>query len=371
MSRLSRIVLVSLTVVLVLGLGAAALRMILRSPPPETRDLRVPVQVSAPERDTAWTLLSYRGSLEGDRDAALSFRMGGEVARVHVREGERVSAGTLLAELDASELDAVLGRTRAEVDRTRAQEAHWEGELEVDERLFQVGAVSRSRLEATRLSYRSAALAREGAEAAMAEVRARADGTRLRASNQGTVSRIDVVEGETVVPGRPVLTLSGGEQRVRVEVLERDRARGIRAGVPASVAAPGCPVGEGQVTLVDASAHPPFGSVRVYLAPEGPCFHDLSPGAPVEVTFRLEGVPDALFVPLSAVDFRGGTPRVFRVTSDEIVEAVPVVLRSQRGDLQEVEGPLGPGDRIVVVGARNLRPGDPVRIVVDGQGEVP
>ena len=371
MNRRTRIVLVSLALVLVAGLGALALRMLVRPTPPESRDLRVPVRVSAPERDTAWTLLPYRGTLEGDRDAALSFRMGGEVARVHVREGERVSAGALRAELDASELEAALGRAQAELARARTQEAHWEGELEVDERLFQVGAVSRSRLEATRLSYRSAALAREGAEAALAEVRARADGTRLRAPHPGTVSRIDLAEGEAVVPGRPVLTLSGGEHRVRVEVLERDRARGIRTGVPAAVSAPGCPAGEGRVTLVDAAARPPFGSVRVYLTPEGPCFQGLSPGAPVEVTFRLEGAPDALFVPLSAVDFRGGTPRVFRVTAAETVEAVPVVLRSQRGDLQEVEGALGLGDRIVVVGATNLRPGDPVRVLDDPRGEVP
>ena len=371
MNRRSRIVLVSLTLVLVFGLGAVALWMILRPPPPENPDLRVPVRVSAPERDTAWTLLPYRATLEGDRDAALSFRIGGEVARVHVREGERVSAGALLAELDASELGAALRRAEAELDRARAQEAHWDEELAVDERLLQVGAVSRSRLEATRLSHRSAALAREAAEAAMAEVQARADGTRLRASHPGIVSRIEVAEGEAVVPGRPVLTLSGGEHRIRVEVLERDRARGIRTGVSVRVSAPGCPAGEGRVTLVDAAARPPFGSVRVYVAPEGPCFHGLSPGAPVEVTFRLEGVPDALFVPLSAVDFRGGTPRVFRVTPNEIVEAVPVVLRSQRGNLQEVEGPLGPGDRIVVVGATNLRPGDPVRILIDGQGELP
>jgi RND family efflux transporter MFP subunit len=370
MSRRSRIVLMSVALVLIAVPGVVVLRMAVRPAPPESRDLRAPVRVSAPVRDTSWTLLPYRGTLEGDRDATLSFRMGGEVVRLHVREGDEVSAGTLLAELDPSEMDATLERTRAELDRARAQEAHWEGELEVDERLFQVGAVSRTRLEATRLSHRSATLAREAAEAAMAEIRARADGTRLRASHAGTVSRIEVARGEAVAPGRPVLRLSGGEYRIRVDVLERDRARGIRPGGTASVVAPGCPAGEGRVTLVDASASPPFGSVRVFLAPEDPCLRGLSPGAPVEVIFRVEGVPDALFLPLAAIDFRGGTPRVFRIGPDETAEAVPVVLRGQRGDLQEVEGPLETGDRIVVVGTTNLRPGDPVRIPDDAPGEL-
>ncbi len=368
MNRRNRIVLVSLTLLLVAGLGAVALRTLVRPPPPESRDLRVAVRVEAPERDTAWTLLSYRGTLEGDRDATLSFRMGGEVARVHAREGEKVSAGDLLAELDVSELEAALARVRAELERARAQEAHWEGELEVDARLLEAGAVSRSGLEATRLSHRSALLAREGADAAVAEIEARRTGARIRAPQPGTVTRVEVAEGEGVLPGQSVLTLSGGERRVRVEVLERDRTRGIEPGTPASLGDERCP---GRVTRVDAGARPPFGAIRVHVAPEGSCLEGRAPGTSVAVTFHLAGPADALFVPLSAVDFRGGTPRTFRITAEERAEAVPVTLGSQRGELQQVEGDLDSRDRVVVAGVTNLRPGDRVRVVEAPSGEVP
>jgi RND family efflux transporter MFP subunit len=370
MSRQNRTLLL-LALAGVVGLGALVVHRISRPGPETPEPPRVPVQVRAPELDTAWIVLPYRGTLEGDRDATLSFRMGGQVARLHVREGQEVAVGALLAELDAAELDAALEKARAEVARARAQEAHWEEELEVDERLFHAGAVSRSRVEGTRLSHRSAVLAREAADAAVAEVRARGSGARLRASHSGTVSRVEVAEGESVLPGQPVLTLSGGDRRVRVEVLERDRALGVRPGTPVRIAVPGCEVAEGRVTMVDAAARPPFGSTRVHVSPEGLCLQNLSPGTSVEVTFRLEGAPDALFVPLSAVDFRGGAPRVFRLVADDTVEAVPVTLGTQRGNLQEVHGALEPDDLVVVVGATNLRPGDRVRVVGEGEGGGP
>jgi len=358
--------LILLAVAGAVGLGTLVVLVLSRPGPASPEDPGVPVQVLAPVQDTAWVDLPYRGTVEGDRDATLSFRLAGEVAHIHVEEGREVAAGALLAELDASELDAALARARTELQRARAQEAHWEGELEVDERLFQVGAVSRSRLEATRLSHRSALLAREGAEAAVTEVDARREGTRIRALHTGTVSRVEVTVGEGALPGQPVLTLSGGERRVRVEVLEGDRARGIQLGTPVSLGEAKC---GGRVTRVDSAARPPFGATRIYAAPDGACLDDRSPGASVTVTFHLEGASDALFVPLSAVDFRGGTPRVFRITPEGTVEAVPVTLGPQRGDLQEIRGEVGPGDRIVVAGATNLRPGDRVRVIEARPGE--
>jgi RND family efflux transporter MFP subunit len=365
MTRRSRLFL-SLALLSAVVLSVVAVRFALRSAPEAHAEPTIAVEVRTPALDTAWVVLPYRGTLEGERDATLSFRMGGEVARLHVEEGQQVAGGALLAELNASELEAALGKARAELVRARVQEAHLEGELEVDERLFEVGAVSRNRLDGTRLSHRSAVLAREGAEAAVTELEARRDGARIRATHPGIVSRVEVAEGEGVLPGQPVLTLTGGERRVRVEVLERDRIRGIGSGTPVQLTAAGCGSGAGRVTRVDAVARPPFGAIRVYVAPADPCFDMLSPGASVEVEFQVEGRPDALFVPLSAVDFRGGAPRVFRVTHEGRVEAVPVTLGAQRGDLQEIRGALDRDDRLVVVGATNLRPGDPVRVVAEG-----
>ncbi|MEX2531033.1 MAG: efflux RND transporter periplasmic adaptor subunit [Gemmatimonadota bacterium] len=365
MNRRRRILFILLPLVLI-GVGALIRYVVVRPVPEPLADPGIAVEVRSPERDTAWVRVPYHGTLEGERDATLSFRLGGEVARLHVRVGDEVASGALLAELNAAELEAVLARARADLARARAQEAHWEGELKVDDRLFEVGAVSRSRLEATRLSHRSSVLAREGAEAAVTEVEARTDGARIRATHPGIVGRVEVSEGEGVVPGQPILTLMAGERQVRVEVLERDRVRGILPGTLVHLAAAGCASGEGRVTTVDAAARSPFGATRVVVAPAESCFGALPPGTSVEVTFRVEGTHDALFVPLSAVDFRGGAPRVFRLTDQETVEAVPVTLGTQRGDLQEIQGPVNPHDRLVVVGTTNLRSGDRVWVVGEG-----
>jgi multidrug efflux pump subunit AcrA (membrane-fusion protein) len=125
------------------------------------------------------------------------------------------------------------------------------------------------------------------------------------------------------------------------------------------------------VTRLEGTARPPFGSVRVYVSADSPCLETRSTGTPVEVTFHLEGAPDARFLPLSAVDFRGGSPRVFRVGADDRVEVVPVTLGALAGDVQELFGALSAEDRVVVTGASNLRPGDRVRVVARSEGGLP
>lgn len=370
MKRPSKVwVLVLAVAVPVAGLVLA--RALRRAAPESGERPAIPVQVRAPLVDTAWVILPYRGVVEGDRDVPLSFRSPGQVARIGVREGDRVEAGVIVAELDPAELEGRLGQVRAELARLRAQEVHWAAELEVDERLFAVGAVARARLDATRLSHRNAALAVEAAEASMAEVEARVDGTRIRAPHAGRVARVTVVEGEGVQPGQPVLWLAGGAPRLRIDLVEQDRARGVYPGTAARFRLSECPDGAARVDRVDAAARPPFGAVRAYLVPGDPsCLAGVPVGISVPVEVLLPGHPEARFVPLSAVDFRAGVPRVFRVGRGEVVDAVPVALGVQQGGLQEVMGDLYPGDRIVVTGTTNLSVGDRVR-AVDGAGGLP
>jgi HlyD family secretion protein len=73
--------------------------------------------------------VSGKGKIETSREARLTFGSGGKVARMLVKEGDRVKTGDVLAKLDTRPLELALNQaemavTQAEVALTQAQLAH-------------------------------------------------------------------------------------------------------------------------------------------------------------------------------------------------------------------------------------------------------
>jgi len=71
--------------------------------------------------------VSGSGNIEASREARLSFGSGGRIDRIHVEEGDEVSQGEVLAELDTDALE--LAKTQAEVALTQAQLARTQAQL--------------------------------------------------------------------------------------------------------------------------------------------------------------------------------------------------------------------------------------------------
>lgn len=167
------------------------------------------------------------------------------------------------------------------------------------------------------------------------------------------------------MPGQPVLSISAGRRRVRVDVLEGDLAKGIIPGAAAMIGSRSCGIVEGRVVHIDTSVRAPFRSVRLYVDVPQHCLADPPTGGTVPVTFRVNDQADAVMVPTSAIDRRAGQPRVFRVAPDGTAEAVFVDLGVRSTNAQQINGAVGPDDRIVVSGATNLKPGDRLNVVAD------
>lgn len=323
------------------------------------------VSVAQPTIQAVYEKISYLGTVEGAADVEVSFRIGGTISAVHVREGDVVRRGDALAALDHTEMKARLDRVRAEMEKAEADLSHWRAELAIDERLLAKGALSRSRRNQTKLAYENAERARTAAAASVEESAGAAAAAIVRAPETGVVGRVDRKAGETVMPGQPVVSINAGERRLRIDVLETDISKGISLGTRADVASTSCGEAAGEVVQVDGAVRGPYRSVRVYVALPPPCLRGRPAGATVPVTFRIRHEADATMLPASAVDFRAGSPRVFRVSNDGRAEPVSIELGLQDGATQQVRGDLGPDDLVVVSGATNIEVGDRVRFTND------
>lgn len=330
---------------------------------PEERSAPLPaVRVEAPLTEPIEETARYLATIEGRDDATLAFRVSGTIGAVYAQEGDAVAAGQPLAELAAPEVEARVERARTELARAEASLDHWRRELDIDERLYEKGAIPRSKLDQTRLSHTNAERQRDAAAAALREAEHTAAAHTLKAPREGTIGRVEREAGETVMPGQPVFQLSAGAQRLQIDVLASDRARGLRVGSPVRIEAPECRGAEGAVEQIETATRPPFESVRVNASIPEDCLANHPSGSTVPVQIVLRRAEEATLVPLSAIDLRGETPRLFRIDSNRTAEAVPVELGLQTGEHRQVTGPLEPGDRIVVAGASNLQPGMQVQV---------
>jgi RND family efflux transporter MFP subunit len=189
-------------------------------PPPQTKifDVRVAPVVA----QTNLVTVAGVGTVHLRRETALAFTTAGRIARVSVNEGDRVSAGQMLATLDTTNVDAQL-------DAANAEQARAASELNRSTKLFKQGWVTRTRVDNARAAYRAAVSA--------SRVRQFATSTaRIAAPSGGVILARSAEPSQVVDAGTPILVL--GEESsgyvLRVPVPDREAAR-LKDGAAAVV----------------------------------------------------------------------------------------------------------------------------------------
>ncbi|WP_445666616.1 efflux RND transporter periplasmic adaptor subunit [Fodinibius sp. AD559] len=327
-----------------------------------TENTSIAVEVTQPSVQTINENLPYLGTIAGSKDGKLSFRIGGTLDEIHVEEGEKVNKAQVLATVSVPELDAQLRRTKSEFEKAQSAKSFWEREVSIDSTLYDEGAISQTVFNKTAFNYEQALSSYYSAKAALEEVREREKQTQLKAPAEGTIGSIMIREGSNIGPNQPVFFFHQGQPVVYADVLEQDIQKGINVGSPVTAEWKNQRI-EGSVERIDAQAKPPFRSVRVFVGfPDGP-FSGRPSGAGVSLSFEINKYKDALLVPVSSIDLRGDSPRVFKVNDQQKAEAIPVQLGIQRKEYRQVEGPLSPTDNIISSGVNNVESGDQVEIV--------
>lgn len=310
------------------------------------------------------------GTVNANRRAKLAPSSGGQVERLHVKEGDRVQAGQVLVELWHRDLDAQLALARAESVRADAlaEQARTEAELAEREakRQQDLGKQDISAEGSVDRMVTAAAAARSRQAAAAAEAAARknqidaiaAQLTRMRvvAPFAGVVAEVNAEVGEFVTPspvGIPtpptVDLIDDGAPYVTAPIDEVDAAR-VRVGMTARVTldAFGKRAFDGTVRriapyVMDREKQARTVDVEVeFVAP--PADARLLPGYSADVEILVERKEDVLRVPTECVR-EGGV--VLAIGADGVLAARRVGVGLHNWRFTEVTSGLEPGDRIV------------------------
>jgi RND family efflux transporter MFP subunit len=315
-------------------------------------DAAVPVRLAPVARGPVDRPIRAAGVVAARDERDLAFKVGGVVARVAVREGERVRRGQVLAALDATQVAAGARQAREALAKA-------ERDLERARTLRAADVIPRAAAEDAETGAR---VARAAADAAEFEART----ATLVAPDDGWVDRRLVEPGEIVAAGRPIVRVSGrsGGFVVRASLADRDRL-GLAAGDAATVtldARPGEPI-PGRVSEIARSASRGTGTYAVEIrldAARAP--GDLLSGLTAKVEIG-RSVPAEAAVPLAAVQEASGAAGAVFVVDGDRARKVPVRIAFLQGDLAVLSrGPEG-HDAVVAEGASRLADGARVRLV--------
>jgi HlyD family secretion protein len=227
------------------------------------------------------------------REAALAFQVSGRIARLHADEGDAVTAGQMIAELDPRDYELTLQRARAEADaaaqalaalkagtreqelrvaeaavaRAKSERDFARSEVERIRQLVPKQLAAQQQLDQTRLQYKVAVAGLEQAEqnlrllregprqedidqaaaelaarrAAVETARQQLDYVRLPSPADGVLSVRLAEPGEVVAAGTPVMRLAElSHPWVRAYLNENDLSR-VRLGQEAEVRVDGLP----------------------------------------------------------------------------------------------------------------------------------
>lgn len=334
----------------------------------DNEDPPVEVAVASVASATFGERFSLTGTVTAEREARLSPRVDGLVARVHVDAGDRVHAGQVLIELDPAVGREALSRARAQAVEAEAASREAERLYAEAERLVAGRFIAATQVEARASALERARAAAGSARAGAAEQQALLERHRLPAPFDGVVAEKRTEAGEWVERGTEVLSLVATDHvRIDVRVPQERFARfdddvvvRVATDAPGGAWLPARIVARVPVTEVGAR------TFLLRLQVDDP-HAGLLPGSSARVEVALPPAADALAFDRDALLRQPDGGHAVFVVEDDATRLVARrhavrVIHEHAGQAAVVEG-LAVGQRVVVRGNEALEDGQAVAIV--------
>jgi len=319
--------------------------------------------VTAAKRDLA-VELTATGTVTPLSSVDMRPQLTSVVSKVHIREGQFVKAGELLFTLDSRTDEAKVAQAQAQVARDQAALADAQRQLTRSRELLAQNFISQGAVDANQATVDAQTALVASDRAALAAARVALGYARVTAPSAGRAGTINVYPGSAVQANTTTLVTVTQLDPIAVafSLPQRHLADALAAlpggGAPVSATLPeGAGKLEGRLKFVDNLVDPASGTVKVKAVFDN-AGGKLWPGAFVNVSMTARTLKDAVIVPQAAI-IQSARGNIVYVVQGGKAEARPVQLVHTEGDDAAVTG-VQAGDKIVLDGRQNLRPGSAV-----------
>ncbi|MBX9616042.1 MAG: efflux RND transporter periplasmic adaptor subunit [Caulobacteraceae bacterium] len=295
--------------------------------------------------------INVLGVARGRRSVNITSATSQLITAVMFRDGQRVSAGTPLVQLQAAEEDASIIQARANVVQA--------------EREYERYRVLAERGVAPRVTAEQAETRLASARAALAAADARRGDSLIRAPFAGTLGLSTVTPGTLISPGAVITTLDDTDV-IRVDFPVPERYLSVlRQGLPitATADAYGDDTFSGRIALVDTRINETTRAVTARAEFPNPGGR-IRPGMLMRVGIQ-QGLRQATSVPESAIQYEGEGAFVYRIAPGEngsTAQRVEVETGAVESGFVEVVSGLSANDRVVGSGLNRIQPNAPIRV---------
>ncbi|MDZ7761591.1 MAG: efflux RND transporter periplasmic adaptor subunit [Desulfovermiculus sp.] len=331
-----------------------------------------PVTVVKAEKGELNIENEYLAVVEPFEEARISARVTAQAKRILVDEGDWVETGSMLAELDAEELEHRIASAEASIEQTKADlsssqatvqalettHAYWQAEKKRDRSLADKGAISRAQAEKTMEKAADVrgklAAARQKSRALQKQIVARQQqkaelSTRLgyytlTSPFSGRVSQRKVDAGDLAAPGQALFVIQNQNRlKITFDVPQKDLPEVNKTKTVTFSA--GGQTRSARISLM----HPALDKAKMMRAeawPEPDIAAGLTPGAYLPVTVLIKKLENVILVPESTlIAGPEGKGHVFAVT-DGSLQAKSVEVLGSSGDRAAIKG-IDTGTRLV------------------------
>lgn len=327
---------------------------------------RIPVAVTPALRRDLPVYLDGLGSVEAFNTVTLKSRVDGQMMEVRFKEGQDVKKGDLLAIIDPRPYEVALAQAQANLAKDKAQLT--DAKLNVDRysQLVKDGVIPQQQYDTQQ------ALASQ-LEGAVAADQAQIDNAKLNIDYCHITAPIDGRVGLRLVdPGNIVhasdanglLVITQMEPIAVIFTLPEDTLPTVnnrmRSGVNLPVKAlsrdNGMEIASGTLLTIDNQIDQSTGTYRLKAVFDNRD-RALWPNQFVNARLLTDVQKNATIIPVAAVQRGDQGSFVYRVTSDNTAEVVPVTVGVTEGTVASVDSGLSPNDLVVTDGQDRLRPG--------------
>lgn len=327
----------------------------------------VPVSVAVAEQKPFDVVLQASGTLVPASLVDIRAQMNGVVRQVHVKEGQMVQAGQLLFTLDARADQANLARMQAQLAKDQALLADAQRQLDRAQDLFNRHFVSQGAVDTASANRDSLQATVKADQAAIESARVNVSYSQVRAPGGGRLGALPVFVGSTVKANDTSLGTIVQSDPMDVQfALPQDRLPALLERMktePPQVAVelPGVKrTATGRVSFIDNAVDAATGAVRIKARLQN-ADGLLWPGLIVRAQVRVQHFDAAVVIPAPAVLQSPRGTAVFAVR-DGKAEIQPIQVLAYQDDAAAVSG-LAAGERVVVDGRQNVRPGAAVSVI--------
>lgn len=307
-----------------------------------------PLATAVAERRQVELTYAADGVVEAARQSTVSAQISGRIREISFDVGDAVKKGQVLVRIDDSEVSQALSESQAVLAQAEANYENAKASYERSKRLFEQKFVSQAALDRAQAEYRSALSQMEARRAGAGIAATTRSYATVIAPYDGVVLARHVEIGETVAPGKPLMTGFDPRELRVVANVPQGKIGAVRANRLAAVELPtlGRRVKPGEITVkpgADVRTHTT--QVRLDLPPT---LTDVYPGMYARAHFVV-GRAEKLLVPASAVLRRSELTAVYVVDAKGAARLRQVRAGEPVGEREvEILAGLSAGDKVAL-----------------------